>query len=89
MFCNYSGERTWKDECCMAWKDKSEDYNEPKTNADRIRSMSDEELARILAEGCHHTRECPTICSPIYPFEEVVESCEKCWLGWLKQEKQQ
>ena len=60
-------------------------YN-PVTNADRIRAMSDEELAIILAEGCHNTRECPTICAPIYPFDEVVESCAKCWLEWLKQE---
>lgn len=56
------------------------------TNADRIRAISDEELAIILAEGCHNTRECPTICAPIYPFDEVVESCAKCWLEWLKQE---
>ena len=58
----------------------------PITNADRIRSMTDEELARVLAIGCHETRECPTICDPIYPYDEVVESCEKCWLEWLKDE---
>lgn len=56
------------------------------TNADKIKAMSDEKLAEILAEGCHNTRECPTICDPIYPFDEIVESCEKCWLEWLKQE---
>ena len=56
------------------------------TNADRIRSMSDEELARMLASGCHETRECPTIFDPIYPYDEVVESCEKCWLNWLNEE---
>ena len=56
------------------------------TNADRIRSLSDEELARMLAIGCHETRECPTICDPIHPYDEVVESCEKCWLNWLKEE---
>lgn len=58
----------------------------PQTNADRIRNMSDEELARVLAIGCHETRECPTICDPIYPYDEVIESCEKCWLEWLKEE---
>lgn len=56
------------------------------TNADRIRAMTDEELARTLAIGCDETRECPTICAPIYPYDEVVESCEKCWLEWLREE---
>lgn len=56
------------------------------TNGDNLRTMTDEELARILAIGCHETRECPTICDPIYPYDEVVESCEKCWLDWLKKE---
>lgn len=46
MFCGYSDKRTWEDESCMAWKDK----DEPQTNADRIRAMSDEELARELCE---------------------------------------
>lgn len=60
----------------------------PKTNADHIRSMTDEELARMLAIGCHETRECPTIWNPIYPYDEVVESCEKCWFEWLKEESE-
>lgn len=58
------------------------------SNSDRIREMTDEELARMLASGCHETRECPTICDPTYPYDEVVESCEKCWLEWLKQESE-
>lgn len=41
MFCGYSDERTWEDEICMAWKDK----DEPQTNADALRAMTDEELA--------------------------------------------
>ena len=44
MFCGYSDKRTWEDESCLAWKDK----DEPQTNADRIRQMSDEELAQTL-----------------------------------------
>lgn len=68
------------------WWDRDFQNSKPFTHADRIRAMSDKELAIILAEGCHNTRECPTICAPIYPFDEVVESCAKCWLEWLKQE---
>lgn len=55
-----------------------------KTNADRIRSMTDEELA-VLLEGC--------IC-PSDPCKKVVNRgkqpdkkiCQSCWLDWLKKE---
>ena len=44
------------------------------TNADRIRAMSDEELAEFISNcGCpDHARSCKN-------------SCEKCTLEWLKQ----
>ena len=48
------------------------------TRADRIRQMSDEELAMVFGEDCAD-RECP----------EHRESCRKCWLDWLKQEAQE
>ena len=54
----------------------------PMTNADRIRAMSDEELAREYAlTGC-----------PRIPDDDVCDSfcdkhtcCYNCWLDWLKQ----
>ena len=52
------------------------DYPKPhkaQTNADRIRSMSDEELAKILGNKCL----CP-------PTTECV-NCFECWLEWLQQ----
>lgn len=60
------------------------------TNADRIRHMTDEELAEYLNEEFHVLHWCDppelkiqsnsdfTICSK--------EPCEKCTLEWLKQE---
>lgn len=42
------------------------------SNADRIRSMSDEELAKILGNKCL----CP-------PTSECV-NCVACWLEWLQ-----
>lgn len=57
------------------------DYPKPKkeqTNADRIRQMTDEELAHFM-EG--PTNACPpmgTLCSG--------KNCHDCWLDWLKQE---
>lgn len=45
------------------------------TNADRIRSMSDEELAILLGDGCPYNME-PGICGGL---------CANCWLEWLQQ----
>lgn len=59
------------------------------TNADRIRSMTDEELSISLCRGgCppaawdeYGVLDCPK------PNEEVCEEvCGSCWLDWLKQE---
>lgn len=55
---------------------------QPESNADRIRAMSDEELA-VLLEGC--------IC-PSDPCKKVVnrerqpdkKRCQSCWLDWLQ-----
>lgn len=65
------------------------------TNADRIRAMTDEELAYFLE---HETHECP---APYYknhfdgcllddtPEESVTNTeCDQCWLEWLKKESE-
>lgn len=44
IFCEYSEKRTFRENCCEAWKPK----NNPVTNADKIRKMSDEELADFI-----------------------------------------
>ena len=51
---------------------------EPITNADRIRAMSDEELAKVPSRFGY---------SCVFPQKECGESdtCEKCLLEWLKQ----
>ena len=46
------------------------------TNADRIRAMSDEELAKKLSDYT---------CPPSMDGEVCHEArCQKCWLEWLK-----
>ena len=45
------------------------------TNADRIRAMTDEELAEILQE-----QECPP-----NGVNTCAETCTICWLRWLQQ----
>ena len=54
------------------------------TNADKIRSMTDEELANML-----NMHECGRDC-PVGEFDKhkcyMHESCYNCWLDWLKKE---
>ena len=72
--------------CPMQYGYKVEECNqtdcpyrtEPITNADRIRAMSDEEIAKVPAKFGY---------SCVFPQKECGESdtCEKCLLEWLKQ----
>lgn len=51
------------------------------TNANRIRNMSDEELADVLFDSClevMHIDECP--------YTDNVGTCKKCILDWLQSE---
>ena len=52
------------------------------TNADRIRAMSDEELARKYAvTGCPRPYD-DAVCNS---FGDEYTCCYNCWLDWLKQ----
>ena len=52
----------------------------PKTNADRIRSMTDEELGKLLNEFGH----CPL--SRIEDECRSFDRCRDCWIDWVKEE---
>ena len=49
----------------------------PMTNGDRIRAMSDEELASLLQPICPPIPHCP---------DEPPHNCRKCVFNWLRQE---
>ena len=51
------------------------------TNADRIRAMSDEDLAKFIEEAC-----CPPVCYTKHFDECQKEDCVPCWLAWLQEE---
>ncbi len=58
----------------------------PQTNADKFRSMSDEDLAWAIVVGCTG-RQCPESCrEELSTIEDAERVCQKCWIGWLKQE---
>lgn len=71
------------------YKTKIAEVVKPKTNADRIRAMTDEELAKFIefvSLGCDYMfPDCPAhdscklVCDQMY-------ACRKGWLDWLKQE---
>ena len=53
-----------------------------RTNADRIRAMTDERLATFLDNICNCVR------SADYKWNKCVDydECRLCWLDWLKEE---
>lgn len=73
---------------CCSYQGGIPDRWEPKplTNADRIRAMSDEELAYFIAEPSVAP---PPWCKeiPVCPhMDEDIVPCHECALDWLKQE---
>ena len=55
---------------------------EPKTNADKVRAMTDEELAEFCSRA-GNAYPCP----PGKKWPHACEAgCGNCWLDWLKQE---
>ena len=58
------------------------------TNADRIRSMSDEELAEFAVstgQGCAPGENLVECCFD-HKDGLIEADCRKCWLDWLRQE---
>ena len=66
---------TYRGSACAALRSTYGIDTDPEiiTNADRIRSMSDEELAREFG------RQCPK------GNTQPCDSCSHCWLYWLQQ----
>lgn len=68
------------------------DHEKPKTNADRIRAMSDEHLANYLMQFtdldcrigfCQNLPKCEALLDTEYGIP--ISMCEKCLLKWLRQ----
>ena len=61
----------------VKWELESQRKVKPKTNSDRIRAMTDEELAKLLSTGTF-------ICEGRKDICENMPGCEECRLAWLK-----
>lgn len=77
------GYSSYKLENVLAWRDECfEIMTLPQTNSDRIRSMTDEELAEVLFGSCiEHmgVEEC----------SHPEEACKSCVLDWLRAESEE
>lgn len=49
--CKYAGTPSYKSPCSECKGFSKYEYEKPKTNADRIRAMNDEELAELLQDA--------------------------------------
>lgn len=76
----------WDNGYCHGKEDALKEFFEapkPLTHADRIRAMSDEELAEFIQTS----DSCPQNKGDDYPICDHAESCQMCWLDWLRQEE--
>lgn len=58
----------------------------PATNADRIRSMTDEELAEFLSCDCDDVINCKDCKEPVNEYGSCSGLCRYEYLRWLKSE---
>ena len=80
VYCTEDGYcKKYSDEEVTSWCVQGPCKDERPSNADRIRAMTDEELAHAFAYQC-----AGRVCRGI-PFDGPNE-CENCWLEWLKKE---
>lgn len=72
-------------DCIECWDERAENHP-PMTNADRIRAMSDEELAEMLAEEIPHgdCYGCGFDCDD-YPGDKFSDGCANAFYRWLQQ----
>lgn len=81
---------------CNCQRNSNSRDNEPccrcdsrNTNADRIRNMSDKELASVLFSGCIDSmdlEECPYASEGELDNNKIRKICKKCTLDWLRSE---
>ncbi len=58
----------------------------PVTNADRIRNMTDEELAKFLAEDVINVVNCCDCDEPESEYGSCIGDCKNRYLKWLQTE---
>ena len=68
--------------CCDMFYSEFDPIDEPKqTNADLIRSMTDEQFVELFTHLC-----CPYSLGGKVECNVNNKGCKTCWLDWLRQE---
>lgn len=86
--CKHQDKRGHEEPCAGCIHNAIENF-EPMTQADKIRSMTDEELAKFLGETVYEAGENMFYCSDYENTEHCIgHSCKECggFLEWLKSE---
>ena len=86
--CDYANRPPYKSPCSECDKTMGSpfccyEHEEKPTNADRIRAMSDEELADALQKFCIAMVDCSDC--PLYDFGCPKNSIFNYWIEWLQQ----
>ena len=66
--------------------DRECDFFKPETNADRIRNMTDEELAEFWENKCDKVIDCKFCEEPINEYGSCTGQCRNEFLRWLQKE---
>ena len=89
--CDYANRPPYKSPCSECDKTMGSpfccyEHEEKPTNADRIRAMSDEELAQFLADEIPHgdCYGCDLECAT-FEEDKFNNSCQDAFYRWLKQ----
>ena len=80
--CKFDGKST-HDFPCNECVHNAREHFRPKSNADKIRAMSDEELADFLTD--HHNYPCK-YCVHCWKDSENDVGCKRALMRWLKSE---
>ena len=83
--CKHQNRSKREKPCLECTKNRAINNFEPMTNADRIRNMTDEELAEFLVFTQSTIKEC-MIGVADCKHENTDKDCKDCFLEWLQAE---
>lgn len=83
----YSGKSKEHLSFANEWLPVVEAFLHKKTNADRIRSMTDEELAEVLFGSCIERMGVEECSYPVGSLKDIPD-CKSCILDWLRAESE-
>ena len=85
--CKFQNRSKLELPCLECMHNRAEDYFKPMTNADRIRNMTDEELAEFLVRvNGAYAKDC-MVGIEVCKYDDCADmDCEDCFLEWLQAE---